>query len=347
MSLDAPMTCWVLSEGKAGMERQCIGLAEAVGLPYTVKRVKPHWLWKDLPAFLRPDPRRTLGPGSSPIEPPWPGLLIACGRQSIPFAHAIKRWSEGHTFLVQTQNPRGDLAGYDLVVPPNHDQVSGPNVFSIVGSPHPITTERLARAKKTFADKFAPLPAPRVAVLIGGNSKAYKLTPARAQQTSAQLRALAEDRVSLMITMSRRTREKEAAIIKEALAGTNAFIWDGTPSNPYEGILAWADAILVTADSVNMMTEAAATGRPVFVLQLDGGSPKFDRFHAELTALGITRPFRGKLEFWTYEPLHETQRVAAEIRRHLGLEAPLPARAGVTAARLLAPPPSLSKIDHY
>lgn len=313
------LTCWVLSEGKPGMERQCLGLAEAVGLPFEVKRVRPAGLWAAMPAWARPDPRWTLGRGSSRIAPPWPDLLIACGRQSIPFSRAMKYWSRGRTFVVQTQHPRVALDLFDLVVPPRHDQLTGVNVFPIIGAPHPVTPERIARARREFAALFGPLLAPRVGVLIGGASKVHELTAAKAQEIGAQLAALSADRISLMVTLSRRTGPRNAALIREALAGTNAYVWDGSGPNPYEAILGWADALIVTSDSVNMAVEAAATGKPVHVLPLEGGSRKFTRFHQDLEVLGITRPFRGRIEFWSYEPLLETPRVAAEIRRLMGI----------------------------
>ena len=93
------------------------------------------------------------------------------------------------------------------------------------------------------------------------------------------------------------------------------WIWDGSGDNPYMGYLALADVLVVTADSVNMVSEAAATGKPVFVVDLKGGSRKFRLFHEDMRGKGITRPFEGRLETWIYPPLQETARAAEEIRR--------------------------------
>lgn len=123
-----------------------------------------------------------------------------------------------------------------------------------------------------------------------------------------------------MITTSRRTGEAAVATLKTVLQGTNAHIWTGIEGpNPYFGMLAHADAILVTADSTNMITEAGATGKPVHILPLLRGSAKFGRFHETLVERGIARPFTGKIERWTYPPLRETARAAAWVRERMGL----------------------------
>ena len=117
------------------------------------------------------------------------------------------------------------------------------------------------------------------------------------------------------------------AELRARLAGTAANIWDGTGANPYFGYLALADAIVVTGDSVSMVSEAASTGKPVYVFDLPGGSAKFRAFHDGLRSDGITRPFAGKLERWTYRSLDDTAVVAAEVRRRLELR-PAMQRAG-------------------
>jgi mitochondrial fission protein ELM1 len=304
------------------MENQCLGLAEAVGLPIEVKRARLRWPFSVFAPQFWGNPLRQTTSQSTPLRPPWPKLLIACGRQSIPLAIAIHRRSEGKTILVQTQNPRVDLALFDMVVPPEHDGVSGGNVFPIVGAPHRVTPKRLSKAKERWADPLARVPKPRVAVLIGGNSKAYTMDRQSAEGIARDLKRLAAQGAGLMVTASRRTPASYEALIRDALSGTSAYFWNGQGENPYFGLLAWADVILVTEDSVNMVTEAASTGKSVHILPLSGGSPKFERFHGEMAKRGITRPYLGKLEVWSYVPLRETERAAAEIRTRLGLETP-------------------------
>jgi mitochondrial fission protein ELM1 len=116
------------------------------------------------------------------------------------------------------------------------------------------------------------------------------------------------------VTFSRRTGAEMEGTIRRALAGEAAVIWDGAGPNPYFAYLALADHVLATEDSASMVSEAAATGRPISILKLSGGSPKFTRFHAAMAARGATRPFAGRLETWDYEPLDETARAAAAVK---------------------------------
>jgi hypothetical protein len=159
------------------------------------------------------------------------------------------------------------------------------------------------------------------AVLIGGDNRVYRLTPSRFSALADELAALAAAGIGLAITPSRRTGSAQMALLKARLAGLPAYVWDGTGDNPYFGFLGLADAVIVTADSVNMVSEAAATGKPVHVVALDGGSAKFARFHRAMAEAGITRPFRGTIETWSYRPLAEAARAGALIRARLAAPA--------------------------
>ena len=97
-------------------------------------------------------------------------------------------------------------------------------------------------------------------------------------------------------------------------------VWDGTGENPYFAFLATADTIVTTEDSVNMVTEAAGTGKPVYVQRLKGSSTRLGRFHELMRERGATRPFAGKIESWSYAPINDTELVAGAIRRALCLE---------------------------
>jgi len=311
---------WAISDGRAGMANQTRGLAEALGLPVEVKTVHPRFPWTLVPVTAWPAPLSALGPGSSSFAPPWPRVAIGCGWRSIPYVLAVKRLSASRTFTVQLQDPRIDPEHFDLVVPPEHDGLKGVNVEAIVGSPNAVTRAKLDAAAAQWRTKFAALKQPRIAVLIGGKSKSHSFGENDARSLGAQLKQLDAQRFGLMITTSRRTGDAQTRIIKEALAGTRAFVWDGSGDNPYFGLLALADVILVTSDSTNMAVEAATTGKPVYVVDLPGGDSKFTRLHADLARRGIARKFTGEIAQWAYEPLNETARIAALIRKKIGLE---------------------------
>ena len=309
---------WVISDGRAGILNQCLGLAEAIGLPIEVKTVHPRWPWTWAPITAWPRPFASLGADSARFAEPWPRVTIGCGWRSIPFVLEIKRLSGGRTSTVQLQDPRIALTHFDLVVPPEHDKVSGPNVITTLGSPNRITQQKLDAAATEWRARLEALPAPRVGVLIGGKSKAHQFSEADAERLAQQLKALTND-ASLIVTPSRRTGEAQTQIIKRALEGTRSYVWDGTGDNPYFAILALCDAFLVTSDSTNLLTEAATTGKPVHMIDIPGGNAKFQRLYENLLTRGIVRRFNGRLESWTYTPLRETQAVAAEIKARLNL----------------------------
>jgi len=313
--------CWVVTDGGAGMENQCRGLAEAVALPTVVKRVRPRPPWKWLPPPLCFAALRSLGPDSDRLEPPWPDLWIASGRQSVALTAAVRRASRGATFTVQIQSPGMSIANFDLVVVPRHDRLRGPNVLTTRGALHLVTPERLAAEAKRFAPRLAHLPRPLVAVLIGGSNSCYRLTPEVVAGFADRLATMArETGAGLAVTTSRRTGADSEAELRRRLEGVPAEIWDGSGDNPYFGYLGLADAVVVTCDSVSMVSEACTTGKPVYVLEMEGGNRKFRTFHAGLYGDGITRPFEGRLEQWRYAPLDDTARVAAEVRSRLRLQ---------------------------
>jgi uncharacterized protein len=230
----------------------------------------------------------------------------------------VKRASGGQAFWVQVQDPRSFRNEIDLIVAPRHDPAPGGNVFRTLGAVHRVTPEKLAADAARWTPTFAALSRPLVAVLIGGDNSVYRLTEERFGSLCDRLVALAKSGVGLAITPSRRTGNTQSAMLQKRLAGLPAFIWDGSGDNPYFAMLGAADAIIVTADSVSMVSEAASTGKPVHIIELEGGSAKFARFHQAMREAGITRPFNGTLETWHYAPLDDTARAAAEIRRRLG-----------------------------
>lgn len=316
--MNQPPQIWVLHDGKIGMANQVTGLAEALGWPITEKRLEIRAPWRYLAPRLWLASHRAIDPAGARLEPPWPDVVIACGRNSIVPARLIKRQSGGKTFWVQIQDPRFARSEIDLIVAPQHDPAAGDNVFSTLGAVHRVTPEKLRADAVRWASTFAALPRPLVAVLIGGDNAVYRLTETMFGSLCDRLVALAKSGVGLAITPSRRTGEAQRRMLEKRLAGHNAFIWDGKGDNPYFAMLGAADAIIVTADSVSMISEAASTGKPVHIIELEGGSAKFTRFHQAMRDAGITRPFNGTLDEWHYPPLDDTARAAVEIRRRLG-----------------------------
>ena len=322
-----PLSVWVVSDGRAGIENQALGLAEAIQrltpAAITVKRIRWRRAFDRLPSALKASWMLDLA--SDPTEPAdgecWPDLWIATGRATLPLSARVRQRSSGLTFVVQTQDPRWRMDAYDLVVAPAHDGVAGTNVLSITGSPHRVTPARLAESAAAFERVLSPLPRPRVAALIGGRSMAFDLPDAHAAGLADKIAAaVTQAGGSLMLTFSRRTPEAAKQAMSARLAHLPGLIWDGTGANPYFAFLQFADHVLVTEDSANMAAEAASTGAPVHILPMIPLKPadKFARLHADLRARGAARPYDGALDGWTYEPLAETDRAARVVLERMG-----------------------------
>lgn len=320
--MSRPLSIWVVSDGRLGMQNQALGLAEAVQrqtpAEISVRRIRWRKLFDKLPSALKTSWMLDLS--SDPTEPAagedWPDLWIATGRATLPMSARVRAMSGGKTFVVQTQDPRWRNGAYDLIVAPAHDRVEGSNVLSVTGSPHRVNADRLSDAAAAFADALEPLSRPRVAVLVGGRSRAFDLTEAHAADLADRIAgAVGTAGGSLMLTFSRRTPEAAKAAMTARLRHLPGLIWDGDGPNPYFAFLQFADHIIVTEDSANMAAEAASTGKPVHVLPMIPlrSADKFDRLHADLRRRGAARPFDGALEAWTYEPLAETDRAARAV----------------------------------
>lgn len=325
MSIPAPSEwrCWTLSTGEAGATSQALGLAEAIGLPFEHKTVHLRRPWHWLPGYCCPGVLRWgLTADSDSLAPPWPELLISCGRRAGTVSVALKRASGRRIRTVHIQDPQIPPRYFDRVVPPRHDGLVGPNVLPTRGALHRVTAAKLAEHAARHAALLQDLPRPLVAVLVGGTSRHGRFTPEDASRVGEQLATLARDTgAGLAVTPSRRTGAENVATLRAALAGVPHFFWDGSGENPYFGLLGLADHIVVTGDSASMVSEACSTGKPVYVIELQGHGRRLRVFHQELRREGVTRPFDGRLEHWRYQPVNDTPEVAARLREWLGLSA--------------------------
>lgn len=306
-------SAWILTDGKAGDEAQCLGVVEALGLVPDIRRVRPRppfsWLAPRGPI----DPAEAPGQAGSPIAPPFPDLAVASGRRAVPYLRALKRASGSQTFTVFLKDPRIGPSAADLIWVPEHDRLRGSNVIATLTGPHRISAARLAAARSALDPRLAGLAQPRVAVLVGGSSRHHRFRPEDVRRLGRDLDRLARSGAALMITTSRRTPPALAAALQVLAADTAGFFWDGSGENPLVAMLALASAVVVTADSTNMIGEAAATGVPVLVFSPRGGHPKITALIDGLTHRGIVKPFTGALEAFSYPPLDTTPAIAGAI----------------------------------
>jgi mitochondrial fission protein ELM1 len=303
-----------VSDGEPGKENQSVGLAEAMGFVPVVKRFCLGKTWRELALRLNWNPRPALV--RQGIEPPWPDVLVGTGRTSVVASLYVKHASGGRTFTVQIQKPPVPSQRFDHVIVPEHDRLLGDNVITMTGGLHRLSPERMKSETAKWIPCFAHLPHPWVAVLIGGTNAFYRLGPREIADLCTRIAGLAREQTAgLLITASRRTGAGNVERLRTFFRNCPAVLWCGNGENPYYGMLGAADSFIVTCDSINMISEACATGKPVQMIALPGRSRKFDAFHQSLIASGRLRMFDGRLEHWQYEPLRERERVATFVRR--------------------------------
>ena len=330
---------WIVTDGKAGMDVQARGVADALGLAYTMMRVEPRGLYRIAAPWGPVARSEAVGRPGSRFGPPWPAVVIATGRASIPYVRDIKRKAGPATYTIVLQDPKTGPGTADLIWVPEHDRRRGPNVLTTLTAPHSFSAARLSSLRADLPPEVAALSAPRVSVILGGKNGVYKFTDADDDRLEGALRSLGALGASFMITPSRRTHRRLVIRTLAATEGCPRIFWNGEGTNPYPSFLAAADALVVTADSVNMTGEACATGRPVYVFTPSGGSEKFRRFHAALSAYGATRPLPERftaLESWAYARLDSAVTIAREIeiryQRRVAMLSGLMPRSGARAS---------------
>lgn len=312
--MSAIASSWVISEPYAGLQAQALGLAEAAHLSPELRELRPRAPWRLLPAATWPAP---LAAVPQAVRPPFPAVVVGCGGVAAAVGAALRRRGPA---AVQVQHPRMAPGRFDLVVVNRHDELTGPNVVVTRTALHLVTPDRLAAACRGWRQAFAHLPRPLVAVLVGGSNGRLRLDRAVAAQLAGDLaRMIRRDGVGVALTGSRRTDPGAAEVLRDVLAPLGVWVWDGIGENPYFGMLALADAIVVTSDSVSMISEAVATTAPVMLAALPGRSRRNSLFIEPLLAEGRVRRFAGRLETWPAAPLNDTPEAAAELRRRLGL----------------------------
>lgn len=309
--------CWAISDGAAGNERQAVALAHAMGLEPRVLRIAFAQPWAALaPHFTLGALKVLRTTDRATVEPPWPDIAIGCGRSAALLTRCLRVLGAGQCFSVQILDPRINSRHFDVLIAPRHDQVHGNNVIETLGSLHHVDEPWLRAARDRFAS-FSTLPSPRTAVLIGASNRAQTLDNAYFDALLAQLKMTpAQSGGSFLVSTSRRTPRELVARLRAEFSHWPGYFWDAANvgENPYAGILGWADRIFVTPDSVNMLSEACATGKPVYTFTTKPLLGKLALFHEALRAHGHLAQWSDPTDVNETVVLRETEAVAARVR---------------------------------
>lgn len=321
---DGQPVIWALCDDRAGNRSQALGVAEALGyrfqiqdIDYNVTAALPNVIMGA--TFMGVTANTMVN-----LAPPFPDIAIAAGRRTAPIARNIKKLSKGKTFLVQLMNPGGDTDDFDLLCVPRHDSMAETeNLFEMTGAPHRVTAERLAEERERWMPFFEKLPGPRIALIVGGDTKRRALTADMATELGQKANAMAiQAGGSLLVTTSRRTSaEATDALLAQITAPGHVFKWGDDGDNPYFGYLSCADATIVTGESVSMTSEACATPGPVYVFAPGKLlSFKHKKLLSDVFDKGLARPLTdAPFETWTHDPLNAATEVVAEIKKRLNL----------------------------
>lgn len=314
---------WAVSDGAAGNERQAVALARALGCGEPrVLRLAARAPWKWFSPRLVAASRLAFGRDfARALRAPPPRVVVGCGRQAALALQLLRKASHGACRVVQILDPRIEPDAFDAVVAPAHDGLQEDNVVITRGALNDIDEAWLAAARAQWPH-LEQLPQPRTVLLLGGSTRAVAIDEAYWRALAARLGGwIAREGGSLLVTSSRRSPEWLRAAARAEFSAVPGVQWHGEDDgpNPYPGLLAWADRIIVTPDSVNLLSEACATHAPVFAFAEAPRKGKLGVFLQELMSLGRVRAMQVQPDTWPVQPLREMPRVAAEVRRLLRL----------------------------
>ena len=286
------MPVWVLLGQRTGDNNQLLRIAGELGFPSRSVELRYNGLRVAPPAFLGPTLLSLTAESRRLIRPPWPKLVLGIGHRSVPVALAIRAMSNGTPKLVRLGNPRSDPSNFDLVITtPQYRVANAPNVLQL---PFGISTATEAAPNREEKQWLARLPRPHRLFLIGGDSFMWRLSPTVAGKAAETLKAKGNG--SVIAVSSGRSSKPILDAVAEALRGAeHALVWSRFPR--YSILLRDADEIYVTADSVAMVSDSIATGKPLGLVAPEKTAA--GQFFYGLETLGLPVPVRDIRRFWT------------------------------------------------
>ena len=306
----------LLTEGMHGMISQVEGMAKALNTEYSHKIVRLSFPWNLVPPKFTPISNIILKDKIYIDDNEIPDLIISCGRKSVVPSIFLKR-KNSKIFTIHIQDPKVNLENFDAIVAPEHDNLKGDNVYSSKGAIHYITEREISKAKQYLIDKIKSEKI--VSLILGGPNKYYSFSSDQIINIFNQIKSIfVSDGYKVIIIPSMRTPKKiiNLAIKEMGLCG---YVVNKIDKKAYLSAYALANYVIVTCDSTSMISEAATSGKPIFVAHMETkkNNYRFKRFFELFKQMGITRDLGEQVENWTYNKHNEAQRIAIELKNKI------------------------------
>ena len=306
----------LLTEGYHGMISQVEGLAKALNADFQHRIVRLNWLWNYIPPKLSPVSRLILKDEQYITENEKFDLVISCGRKSVIPSIFIKKKNK-KIFTIHIQNPKVRFNNFDLIVAPEHDELKGENIITSKGAIHYITRLEIEKARSYLLDKIQNEKI--VSLILGGPNKYYNFSNEELTNIFGEIKSsfISQGYKAIIIPSMRTPKRIIDLAINEFL--TDGFVVNSVDKQAYLSSLAIANSIVVTCDSTSMISEAATSGKPIFVahMQPKRNNYRFKRFYKLFRELGVIKNLGEKVENWTYDSFNEAERIATIINSRL------------------------------
>tara|TARA_Y100000996_G_scaffold102242_1_gene74421 strand:- start:2275 stop:3213 length:939 start_codon:yes stop_codon:yes gene_type:complete len=304
----------LLTEGMHGMISQVEGLAKALDLDFTHHKVELNNFWKFIPPKLTPISNKVY----KHFDATNYDIIISCGRKSVVPSIYLKKNSQKKIINIHIQDPKVNLKYFDIIVTPEHDGVTGDNVISSKGAIHYLTEQEISSSKDYLVGRLDNKKN-YLGLIIGGPNKYYNYSNQIIERVLLKVKKISElNKLQVIAIPSIRTPKNIITMTSEIL-GENHLAINEVDKRAYLSTLAISKYLVVTCDSTSMISEAAITGKPVYVEELPAkkNDYRFKKFRDLFTKLNIIKKLDKNLEDWTYKKLDETNRIAKEIKEKI------------------------------
>ena len=312
----AKLKALLLTEGMHGMISQVEGMAKALKTDFSHKTVRLSFPWNLIPPKFTPISNIILKDKIYIDDNKIPDLIISCGRKSVVPSIFLKK-KNPKIFTIHIQDPKVNLRNFDAIVCPEHDSLEGDNIYISKGAIHYITTSEIIKAKSYLVDKIKSDKI--VSLILGGPNKYYKFDKNQLVTIFNTIKSKFVSKGYKIIVIPSMRTPREIIDLATKEIGESGYVENKVDKQAYLSAYALAEYIVVTCDSISMISEAATSGKPIFVAHMKAkkNNYRFKRFFDLFKKIGITRDLGENIETWSYDKYNESQRIALELKNKI------------------------------